>query len=45
MNKITGRIIIVVGLLLVGLMNTVFIRVEDINTWKNYVGYLFFLLQ
>jgi len=23
----------------VGLMNTVFIRPEDIGTWKNYLGY------
>lgn len=25
--------------LIVGLLNTVFIRPEDIGTWKNYVGY------
>ena len=30
--------------LIVGLMNTVFIRTEDIGSWKNYVGYLFLLL-
>lgn len=24
---------------IVGLLNTVFIRPEDIGTWKNYVGY------
>jgi len=25
--------------LVVGLMNTVFIKTEDIGSWKNYVGY------
>ena len=29
---------------IIGLMNTVFIRPEDIGSWKNYVGYLFLLL-
>ena len=24
---------------IIGLLNTVFIRPEDIGTWKNYVGY------
>ena len=31
-------------LLIVGLLNTVFIRSEDIGTWKNYVGYAVLLL-
>jgi hypothetical protein len=26
-------------LILIGLLNTVFIRPEDIGSWKNYVGY------
>ena len=30
--------------IIVGLMNTVFIKPEDIGTWKNYVGYGFLLL-
>jgi len=29
--------------IVIGLMNTVFIRPEDIGTWKNYVGYGFLL--
>jgi hypothetical protein len=38
----------------IGLLNTVFIRPEDIGTWKNYIGYgllivaaadIFFLLK
>ena len=29
---------------IIGLLNTVFIRPEDIGTWKNYVGYGFILL-
>lgn len=29
--------------LIIGLLNTVFIRPEDIGTWKNYVGYGFLL--
>jgi hypothetical protein len=26
--------------IVVGLLNTAFIRVEDIGSWKNYIGYL-----
>jgi len=26
--------------IIVGLLNTVFIRPEDIGSWKNYLGYL-----
>jgi cytochrome b len=26
--------------LVVGLLNTAFIRAEDVGTWKNYIGYL-----
>jgi len=25
--------------LVVGLMNTVFIKTEDVGSWKNYIGY------
>ncbi len=28
----------------IGLMNTVFIRPEDIGTWKNYAGYGFLIV-
>jgi hypothetical protein len=30
--------------LIIGLMNTALIKPEDIGTWKNYVGYAFFLV-
>lgn len=30
--------------LIIGLLNTVFIKPDDIGTWKNYVGYGFLLL-
>lgn len=30
--------------LVVGLMNTVLIRPEDVGTWKNYLGYALLLL-
>ena len=38
-NRLSNQIIIVVTTLVIGLFNTVFIRPEDIGTWKNYVGY------
>jgi uncharacterized membrane protein YfhO len=31
-------------LIIVGLLNTVFIRPEDIGSWKNYLGYLLLIL-
>ena len=43
-NKTIWTIIRTVMFFVVGLMNTAFIRPEDIGTWKNYVGYLFLLL-
>ena len=30
--------------LIIGLMNTVFIKPEDYGTWKNYAGYGFLLI-
>lgn len=30
--------------LVVGLMNTVWLRPEDIGTWKNYLGYILLVL-
>ena len=30
--------------LIVGLMNTVLIKPEDVGTWKNYTGYLLLIL-
>ena len=41
MNKKFLSVIIIVAALLVGLMNTILIRPEDVGSWKNYVGYLF----
>ena len=42
--KKTTLILIFTTTLLVGLMNTVLIRAEDVGSWKNYVGYLFLLI-
>jgi hypothetical protein len=44
MNKLNWSIIRTAMFILVGLMNTVFIRPEDIGSWKNYIGYLFLLI-
>ena len=44
MGKLVWTIIRTVGFLTIGLFNTVFIRVEDVGSWKNYVGYFFLLL-
>ena len=30
--------------IIIGLLNTAFIKSEDIGTWKNYVGYFFLTL-
>ena len=40
-NKRTWTIIRTIGFIIVGLFNTVFIKPEDVGTWKNYVGYAF----
>ncbi len=34
----------IIALVMVGLMNTVLLRPEDVGTWKNYVGYAFLIL-
>ena len=44
MKKTIWRLIIIITTLLVGLMNTVLIRAEDVDSWKNYVGYLFLII-
>ncbi|HKI79954.1 MAG TPA: hypothetical protein VKA26_15535 [Ignavibacteriaceae bacterium] len=44
MKKTTWTIIRTALFLLIGLMNTVFIRPEDIGSWKNYAGYFFMIL-
>lgn len=43
MNNKTWAIIRTATFIIVGLMNTAFIRLEDIGSWKNYVGYLFLI--
>lgn len=43
-NKRTWTIIRTIGFIIVGLFNTVFIKPEDVGTWKNYVGYAFLVL-
>jgi len=43
-SKTSWTIIRTLLFYIIGLMNTVFIRPEDIGRWRNYVGYLFLLL-
>ena len=43
MKNKTWTIIRTAGFFLIGLMNTAFIRTEDIGSWKNYAGYFFLL--
>ena len=43
-NRLRTQVIIVFTTLVVGLLNTVFLRPEDIGTWKNYVGYTFLII-
>jgi uncharacterized membrane protein len=43
MSKNLWTLIRTLTFILIGLMNTVFIRPEDIGSWKNYVGYLFLI--
>ena len=44
MNKRIRLIIIIPCCIIVGLMNTVLLRPEDVGSWKNYAGYLFLIL-
>ena len=30
--------------IVIGLMNTVLIRPDDVGSWKNYLGYLFLII-
>jgi len=39
LQKTRWTIIRTLLFLVVGLMNTVFIKTEDMGSWKNYVGY------
>jgi len=43
-NRLTNLIIIVVTTLAIGLFNTLFIRPEDVGTWKNFAGYVFLII-
>ncbi len=43
-KKLLPILLIIVTTLIVGLMNTVLIKPEDIGTWKNYIGMLFLLI-
>ena len=43
-NKLLPILLILLTTVIVGLMNTVFIRPEDLGTWKNCVGYAFLLI-
>ncbi len=38
------RVIRTLTFIVVGLINTVFIRAEDVGSWKNYIGYLLIVL-
>jgi len=42
--KLIWSIFRTIGFVLVGLMNTLFLRVEDVGSWKNYVGYAFLII-
>lgn len=44
MNKLGWSIIRTATFILVGLMNTLLIRPEDVGTWKNYAGYFFLFM-
>jgi hypothetical protein len=44
MKKKTWTIIRTALFFVIGLMNTAFIRPEDVGSWKNYLGYFFLLL-
>ncbi len=44
MPKITWPIIRILLFLVLGLMNTLWIRPEDVGSWKNYLGYVLLAL-
>jgi intracellular septation protein A len=43
-QKQNWRIVRSLLFVIIGLLNTVFLRPEDIGTWKNYLGYGFLLV-
>ncbi len=42
--NVVWKIIRTVTFIIVGLLNTVFIRAEDVGSWKNYIGYAFLVV-
>jgi len=42
--KRNWTILNIITFTVIGLMNTVFLKPEDVGTWKNYVGYAFLLI-
>ncbi|NVK50817.1 MAG: hypothetical protein HWE09_13690 [Cyclobacteriaceae bacterium] len=38
-KNISWNVIRTMLFLIIGLMNTVFVKPEDVGTWKNYLGY------
>ena len=44
MKKNIWKLIRAATFILVGIINTILIRPEDIGTWKNYLGYLLLIL-
>lgn len=43
-HKTTWTAIRTLLFIIIGLLNTVFIRPEDIGSWKNYAGYAFLII-
>ena len=47
-NKVSKKkrqtFIRILAAIVIGLMNTVLIRREDVRSWENYVGYLFLII-
>ena len=47
-NKVSKKkrqtFIRILAAIVIGLMNTVFVRPEDVGSWKNCVGYLFLII-
>ena len=47
-NKVSKKkiqaVVRILTAIVIGLMNTVFIRPEDVGSWENYVGYLFLII-
>ncbi|MCP4977567.1 MAG: hypothetical protein GY931_15550 [Maribacter sp.] len=44
MNKIYSTILIFVSTIIIGTMNTLLLKPEDVGSWKNYLGYAFLII-